>query len=102
MGRISSKGTTGKFKRDQDGKGPAPRLVLVPACRADNDDNDEGRRLRRPVCDTGITMKVALIGAALLVLGVGGYAYYSMCGGFNSCQNPSCVQDCYENGVRVR
>ena len=47
-------------------------------------------------------MKVALIGAALLVLGVGGYAYYSMCGGFNSCQNPSCVQDCYENGMRVR
>jgi hypothetical protein len=47
-------------------------------------------------------MKVALIFAALLVLGVGGYAYYSMCGGLNSCQNPSGVQDCYENGVRVR
>ncbi len=45
---------------------------------------------------------VLIVGAVLIALGVGGYAYYSMCHGFNSCINPNCKEDCYENGVRVR
>jgi hypothetical protein len=50
-----------------------------------------------------LQMKVTLIvGAVLVALGVGSYAYYTKCHGFNSCINPSCVQDCYEKGVRVR
>lgn len=48
-------------------------------------------------------MKVTLIVATVLVaLGGGSYAYYSKCRGFNSCNNPVCEHDCYENGVRVR
>jgi hypothetical protein len=47
-------------------------------------------------------VKLALIVGAVLVLGVGGYVYYSKCHGFNSCINPVCEHDCYENGVRVR
>jgi hypothetical protein len=48
-------------------------------------------------------MKAALIVGALLALCAGAYGYYSMCGGFNSCMNPSCVQDCYdENGKKIR
>jgi len=34
--------------------------------------------------------------------GLGAYASYKACGGFNSCNNPVCKVNCYENGKRVR
>ena len=52
-----------------------------------------------------MAMKIILtLVAALLVCGVGwgAYAYYKACGGFNSCNNPVCKVNCYENGKRVR
>jgi hypothetical protein len=53
----------------------------------------------------GYYMKMAgvvVVVLVLCVLGVGSYVYYSKCGGFNSCNNPVCQHDCYENGKRVR
>ena len=48
-------------------------------------------------------MKMVLIITVILIaLGAGSYAYYRTCHGFNSCNNPACEHDCYENGVRVR
>jgi hypothetical protein len=45
---------------------------------------------------------VLVIGVIVIALGAGSYAYYKACNGFNSCINPNCQQDCYENGVRIR
>ncbi len=50
-------------------------------------------------------MKIILVLiAVLLICGIswGAYAYYTHCGGFNSCVNPVCQSDCYVNGKRVR
>lgn len=52
-----------------------------------------------------VQMKTVLLAGLLvlaLLIGGGSYFYYRECHGFNSCNNPVCQQDCYENGVRVR